>query len=197
VNVIELSRAWSAASLPNYSSNELKQACMRLDIKLCHAPVRDGASKGKIERFFRGFRDRFLTIEHDFISLDDLNNKTWNWVENEYNSKYHTGIQMNPIDRFNIDLNRIKFLTDDEYSEEVFFVEVERKVSKTNVFSINSQKFECPVDLREQRIQVRFDRSKYHRFIVYFKGKRMGEANLLDLHSNSKQDRKNQNGREF
>ena len=30
----------------NYSSKEILQACLRLDIKLSHAPVRDGAAKG-------------------------------------------------------------------------------------------------------------------------------------------------------
>ncbi len=35
----------------NYSSKEILQACIRLDIHLSHAPVRDGAAKGKIERF--------------------------------------------------------------------------------------------------------------------------------------------------
>ena len=177
----------------NYTSTEILQACLRLDIKLSHAPVRDGAAKGKIERFFRGFRDRFLTQHTQFHSLDELNEKTHAWIETEYNSKHHTGIQMVPIDRFNLDLNRIKFLCDDEYSEEIFFVEQTRKVSKTNVFSINSQKYECPVDLREQKIQVRFDRTRRERFIVYFADKRMGEAILLDLHHNSRAIRKNLN----
>jgi len=54
---------------------------------------------------------------------------------------------MTPIDRFTLDHSRINFLTDDEYTEEVFFVEETRQVSKTNLFSINSNKWECPVDL--------------------------------------------------
>lgn len=53
----------------NYSSKEILQACVRLDIHLSHAPIRDGAAKGKIERFFRGFRDRFLTLHPTFPSL--------------------------------------------------------------------------------------------------------------------------------
>ena len=61
------------------------------------------------------------------------------------------------------------------------------EVSKTNVFAINSQKYECPVDLREKTIQVRFDRNRRDRFIVYFDGKRMGEANLLNPHHNAYQ----------
>lgn len=169
----------------NYSSKEILQACVRLDIHLSHAPIRDGAAKGKIERFFRGFRDRFLTLHPTFSSLDELNRLTHEWVEGEYNSKYHSGIQMIPIDRFNLDRNRIKFLTDDAYSAEVFFVEENRKVGKTNVFSINSQRFECPVDLREKTVQVRYDRMRHDRFVVYFDGHRMGEATPLDLYANA------------
>lgn len=177
----------------NYSSKEILQACLRLNIKLSHAPIRDGAAKGKIERFFRGFRDRFLTQHIDFATLDELNQKTADWIENEYNSQYHSGIQMIPIDRFNLDRSRIQFLTDDQFSEEVFFVEEDRKISKTNVFSINNCKFECPVDLREKKVQVRFDRIRRNRFVVYFGGHRMGEAHLLDLHHNAKQVRVNLN----
>ena len=174
----------------NYSSKEILQACVRLDIRLSHAPIRDGAAKGKIERFFRGFRgfrDRFLVHHLSFDSLDDLNDKAPDWIENDYNSQYHSGIQMVPLDRFNLDRDRISFLTDDETSDEIFFVEETRKVSKTNVFSINSQKYECPVDLREKRVQVRYDRTRRHRFVVYFNDKRMGDATLLDLHFNARQ----------
>ena len=173
----------------NYTSKEIAQACLRLNIVLSHAPVRDGAAKGKIERFFRGFRDRFLTLENDFKSLDELNKKTSDWIENEYNTKHHSGIQMIPLDRFNMDLSKIKFLSDDEFSEEIFFAEEERKVSKTNIFSINNRKFECPVDLRNKRISVRYDRARCNRFIVYFNNKRMGDASKLNLYQNSKTKR--------
>ena len=170
----------------NYSSKEIAQACVRLSIGLSHAPIRDGAAKGKIERFFRGFRDRFLTLHPTFVSLQELNRLTHAWVEDEYNAKYHSGIGMIPLDRFNLDRNRIQYLTDDAYSAEVFFVEEARRVGKTNVFSINSQRYECPVDLREKTIQVRYDRMHRDRFVVYFDGQRMGEATLLDLVANAR-----------
>lgn len=170
----------------NYTSKEIFQACVRLDIHLSHAPIRDGAAKGKIERFFRGFRDRFLTLHASFASLEELNRLTHEWVEEEYNAKFHSGIQMAPLDRFNLDRNRVRFLADDAFSAEVFFVEEERKVSKTNVFSILSQRYECPVDLREKTIAVRFDRMRPDRFVVYFAGQRMGEATPLDLYANAR-----------
>lgn len=179
----------------NYTSKEILQACLRLDIKLSHAPIRDGAAKGKIERFFRGFRDRLLTQHIEFKTLDELNEKTYQWIEQDYNSKPHSGIQMVPVDRFNLDLNRIEFLTDDEYSAEFFYIEETRKVSKTNVFSINSTQFECPVDLREQKVQVRYDRTRRDSFIVYFADKRMGQATLLNLHHNANEHRQNRENR--
>ncbi len=174
----------------NYTSKEILQACVRLDIHLSHAPIRDGSAKGKIERFFRGFRDRFLVQHLEFESLEKLNELTHEWIENEYNAKHHSGIQMVPLDRFNLDHSRVKFLSDDEYTEEVFFVEEDRKVSKTNVFSINSQKYECPVDLRDKKIQVRYDRTRRNRFVVYFRDQRMGDASLLNLHYNATRSRK-------
>ena len=170
----------------NYAAKEILQACVRLDIHLSHAPIRDGAAKGKIERFFRGFRDRFLTLHPSFSSLSELNRLTHQWVEEEYNAKPHSAIGMAPIDRFNLDRNRVAFLTDDVYSAEVFFIEEERRVSKTNVFSINGQRHECPVDLRGKTVQVRYDRMRRDTFIVYFDGQRMGEATPLDLHANAR-----------
>jgi len=169
----------------NYSAKEIHQACLRLDIRLTHAPVRDGAAKGKIERFFRGFRDRFLTLHTQFNSISQLNQLTHEWIENDYNNQYHSGIQMCPVDRFNLDHARIHYITDDQYSEEIFFIEEQRKVSKTNVFSINATAFEAPVDLRGKTIHVRYCRTRKDRYIVYFNDKRMGDATALDVHHNA------------
>ena len=171
----------------NYTSKEILQACLRLDIRLAHAPVRDGAAKGKIERFFRGFRDRFLVMHTHFDSLDQLNQMAQAWIEDEYNAQPHSSIQMRPLDRFNLDHDRINFLRNDAFTEEVFFVEETRRVSKVNVFSINSQKFECPVDLRNKTIHVRYNRSHRDRFIVYFNDQRMGEARPLNQYFNALQ----------
>ena len=174
----------------NYTSKEILQACVRLNIRLSHAPIRDGAAKGKIERFFRGFRDRFLVMHASFSSLEQLNQMTQAWIEDHYNNQPHSSIQMRPLDRFNLDHDRIVFLSNDAFTEEVFFVEVDRCVSKVNVFSINNQRFECPVDLRNKTIQVRYNRKQRDRFIVYFNDQRMGEATPLHQYFNAQQPSK-------
>ena len=93
-----------------YTSKEITQICTRLGCLLCHAPVRDGAAKGKIERFFRTVRQMFLTQQLDLSSLEALNRAFIAWVEDEYNAREHSTLQMRPIDRFGLDLPRIRFL---------------------------------------------------------------------------------------
>ncbi|GMQ83803.1 MAG: hypothetical protein BMS9Abin06_0545 [Gammaproteobacteria bacterium] len=48
------------------------------------------------------------------------------------------------------------------------------------------------MDLRQKTVQVRYDRSRLDRFIVYFADKRMGEAQVLDLHFNANAMRESQ-----
>ena len=80
---------------------------------------------------------------------------------------------MIPLDRFNLDRDRIQYLADDAYTEEVFFVEEDRKVNKTNLFSIHSQKFECPVDLRQRSFRYALT-GRRTRYLVYLKGNAWG-----------------------
>lgn len=42
---------------------------------------------------------------------------------------------------------------------------------------------------RRKKIQVRYDRARRDKFIVYFNDKRMGQASLLDLYFNARQNR--------
>ncbi|HBF46587.1 MAG TPA: hypothetical protein DDW91_09005, partial [Shewanella frigidimarina] len=79
----------------------------------------------------------------------------------------------------------LNFLVDDEFTQEVFFIEVTRKVTATNVFNLNKMRFEAPVDVRKQSIEVRYDRQYPHYVIVYYQGKRLGQATLLDVHHNA------------
>ncbi len=170
----------------NYSSLEMSQVCERIGAILCHTPVRDGAAKGKIERFFRTVREGFLTRNLDLSSLESLNRAFTAWVEDEYHQREHSSLGMKPIDRFGLDLGRIRFLPPGDVSDELFFVEHSRKVLADNTFSLKNTRFEAPRDLRNRKIQVRFDRLKFDRAIVYFKGERMGEARPVDFIANDR-----------
>lgn len=170
-----------------YCSQEITLICARLGIILRHAPIRDGAAKGKIERFFRTVRECFLVRKLDLSSLDALNKQFTAWVEDEYNSREHSAISMKPIDRFGLDLSRIKFLPPSPANDELFYAESTRKVKKDNTFPFNGVRYETPVDLRDKEIQIRYERnSENTQVIIYYKNNRMGTAKLLDLISNAK-----------
>lgn len=169
-----------------YTSKEISQICTRLGCLLCHAPVRDGAAKGKIERFFRTTRQNFLSRTLDLSSLESLNRAFVSWVEDEYNVKVHSVLKMRPIDRFGLDLSRIRFLPPNEINDELFFVEETRTVLADNTFSLKRIRFEAPRDLRSRKVQVRFNRSNFDRAVVYYKGERMGEAKPVDFEANDR-----------
>lgn len=140
--------------------------------------------KGKVERFFRRVRDQFLSRNLNLSSLDALNRQFTEWGENQYNASNHSAIGMKPIDRFGIDLRRIRFLPPSETNDELFFAEEGRTVKKDNTFQISNKRYETPVDLRDKKIQVRFDRHQPETIVVYYKGQRMGLAQPLDLVAN-------------
>jgi len=169
-----------------YTCQEINQICARLGIILCHTPVRDGAAKGKIERFFRTVRDQFLLQALDLSSLEALNRQFHHWVENHYNAQVHGTLQMKPIDRFGLDLQRIRFLNPMEANDELFYVEETRSVRKDNTFSILAARYEAPRDLADRVIHVRYNRANPDRIVVYYKGERMGEATRLDFLANDR-----------
>ena len=141
-----------------YSSREIVQICARVGCLLHHTPVRDGAAKGKIERFFRTVRDQFLARELDLSSFEALNRQFAHWAEEHYNSQLHSVLGLSPLDRFALDRHRVRFLPPNEANDELFFVEEDRSVRADNTFSFQATRFEAPRHLPERTIQVRFQR---------------------------------------
>lgn len=173
-----------------YTSKEITLICARVGTLLCHTPVRDGAAKGKIERFFRTVRQQFLSLALDLSCLAQLNNQFRLWVEEDYNARTHSTLGMRPLDRFGLDLKRIRFLTPSEANDELFYLEEERTVKKDNTFSFCARRYEAPRDLRARKINVRFDRTSSVPPVVYLKGERLGPATLLDPVANDRPARK-------
>ncbi len=169
-----------------YCSLEITLICARVGCILRHTPIRDGASKGKIERFFRRVRDQFLSRKLDLSSLEILNKQLTHWVEEKYNASDHSAIGMAPVNRFAMDMKFIKFLSPNEANDELFYAEETRTVKKDNTFSFKNIRYESPADLRSRKITVRFDRNKLNKIVIYYKNNRIGLAYKLNLVANSK-----------
>ena len=93
-----------------YSCQEITLICYRVGCILRHTAVRDAVAKGKIERFFRRVRDQFLVRKLDLSSKPST-------ASSSTGSKTTTtpcltdALGMKPIDRFGIDLSRVRFLS--------------------------------------------------------------------------------------
>lgn len=122
----------------------------------------------------------------DLTSLTAFNRAFFGWVENEYHAREHSVLKMRPIDRFGLDLSRIRFLPPSEANDELFFVEQDRQVLADNTFSLRRMRYEAPRDLRSRKIQVRYSRVQLGRVVVFYKGERMGEARLVDFEANDR-----------
>jgi len=74
-----------------YKNYQLSLICGNLGIQLCHAAVRDGAAKGKIERFNRTFRMKFLNCNNvaGCETIEELNGQLSTWI-NKYNQTIHS-----------------------------------------------------------------------------------------------------------
>ena len=172
----------------NYASKELATICTRLGTALIHTPVRDGAAKGKIERFFRTVRDQFLVRNLSAITtLRQLNTQFSHWVEDTYHSREHSTLGMNPIDRFGLDLSRLNYLSPSEFNKELFYLEATRKVRADNTFSYQNIRYETPRDLRNHTITIRYDRADPNNPpIVYQDNQRLGPATRLNFLDNDR-----------
>ena len=176
-----------------YSSAELTTICNRLGVRLCHTPVRDGAAKGKVERFFRTVRDQFLVRQLDLSSIDVLNEQFIAWAENEYNHRHHSTLGMKPVERYALDRERVQYLRPNQYSEELFMMEETRGVGADNTFSYKRIRYEAPADLRKKTIHIRYDKAPTgqktappSRIPVYYQGQRIGLAKALDRIANDR-----------
>ena len=176
-----------------YSSAELTAICARLGIRLCHTPVRDGAAKGKVERFFRTVRKQFLIRQLDLSSIERLNEQFIIWAEDEYNHRHHSTLGMKPVERYALDRERVQYLPPNQHSEELFMAEQTRGVIKDNTFSYRRIRYEAPADLRGKTIHIRFDQGPStakagppKQIPVYYKGRRIGLAKALDRTANDR-----------
>ena len=172
---------------PSFSSELLARSCAMASISLIHSKPYDCPSRGKVERFFRTVRERFLSGVQEGITLDELNEAFWLWLQEDYHHKLHTGIGQRPIDQYNASLSRvhIRRLSSTEL-DEIFLIRHERIVNNDATISFKGAIYEVPAAYIRQRIEIRHPVDSPEDLYLYDNGLRVGQIKLVDKKENAR-----------
>ena len=177
----------------SYKNEQLSLICGSLGIVLSHAPVRDGAAKGKIERFNRTVRMKFLCqLESvESITIDELNNAFSKWVA-EYNNTIHSSTKTTPNEAFNLGCKDIKWFDgDNDDLERAFMNRTIRKVANDSTIRIEKILYDVPMFYIGQRVEIRWFPGYYNNVWLVTKDNRLLELVPTNKEENSKVSRIN------
>lgn len=141
-----------------YKNDQLSLICGGLGIVLCHAAVRDGAAKGKIERWNRTLRMQFLSTlpEHAKEGIGELNAELAKWVAS-YNQRAHSSTKQAPAEAFAAEADKLRFVQGgDQALHDAFMNRMTRKVANDATIRIDGKLFDVPMGLIGEKAEVRF-----------------------------------------
>lgn len=141
----------------SYSNEQLSMICVSIGTLLLHTKIRDGASKGKVERHFRTLKERWLyTLDISKISsLSQFNDMLRDYMRS-YNTTFHRGINGIPMDRYQHSKDHPKKPQSREWLEECFFNRTTRKVRKDSTVSIDNICYDVPMQFISAKVDIRY-----------------------------------------
>ena len=165
-----------------YRSPQLARIAAAIGILIIHTPPYQPEGRGKIERFFRSGREQFLAAldPKALLSLDQLNERLWHWLDTVYHRREHSSLQTTPLVRWQRDIEQVRQLPPATDMRRLFFHRLDRVVRRDSPFLLRSRFFEAPPHLAGQRIEVRFDPLDPAQVEIYHAGKPEGPARLVD-----------------
>ncbi|MCQ6282957.1 DDE-type integrase/transposase/recombinase [Bacillus sp. EB600] len=168
-----------------YRSETLQYACAQLGITLTHTAPFDPRSKGKIERLFKTVQTRFyplLQIE-PAQSLEELNERFWRWLEEDYHRRVHASLEgKTPHEVFHSQISDITFLEDLSILETIFLKREQRKVKPDGTISLDKRLYEVPSRFIGQSVDVRMDDKGIY---IFENDRKVAEATLVSMNDNA------------
>lgn len=140
-----------------YKNEQLSLICGQMGTVLIHTPVRDGASKGKVERNFRTLRSRFLnTLDPSSLSgIDELNSLLADYIR-RHNTSVHSATGMTPYSRYMEDTAHIRMPKSRQWLDECFLHRVKRKVRNDSTVTINKETYDVPMEFIRSTVEIRY-----------------------------------------
>lgn len=142
-----------------YRNDALAGICGRIGCVLIHTPVRDGASKGKVERNFRTLRERFLNCmdPSQKLTIDELNDRLAQYII-EHNTTIHSAHNARPIDVWTSDAQTLppKMPESTDWLLAAFRNRCLRCVRKDGTVVLGKITFDAPAHLIGEQVTIVF-----------------------------------------
>ncbi len=167
---------------PGFRSHHLAHITASLGIALVHSRPHKPEGRGKIERIFKTIRSQLLSVVDQGISLKELNQALWDWIDNDYHQRIHSSTKEAPLARYLKHIHLIREAPKD--MEDYFRKRITRRVYKDRTVSLNSRLFEAPVGLIGKIVTLLFHQHDPLRIEVFFNETSHGYLVPLDLNIN-------------
>ena len=141
----------------SYNNEQISFICGSIGTVLLHAPVRDGAAKGKVERNFRTLKERWLYgLDITQIqSLEEFNRLLSDYIR-KHNTTRHSVTGQTPLERFLATNERIRKPKSREWLEESFHNRLLRNVNRDATVHLDGLTYDAPMQFIGQKVEVRF-----------------------------------------
>lgn len=172
---------------PSFSSDFLARCCALSGISLIHSKPYDSPSRGKIERYFRTVRARFLSTLTEKPSLEELNASFCAWLNDDYHHRVHSGINERPIDRYHRSANHTQITRPSKAElDDIFLVRHERMVNNDATISFKGRIYEVPTAYIRQRVDIRHPVDTDKELYLYDKDIRVARLRFVDKRQNAR-----------
>lgn len=175
-----------------YRSQQFEYICASLGSTLLHSQPFVPQGRGKVERMFSTVRMRFLSsLDASLLKdVDDLNQRYFKWLEDDYKRKSHKGLNdLTPHDVFMSQISNINLVTDIDRINENFLLRITRKIQPDATIQIENILYETDSRFSGKRMEIRYEPEWLNDFskplYIYEDGKKLGEAKVVRFHDNA------------
>ncbi|MES0447340.1 MAG: DDE-type integrase/transposase/recombinase, partial [Desulfobacterales bacterium] len=163
---------------PAFRSKHLEYISASLSITLIHARPYLPQGKGKIERWFKTVRSRFLP-HVTATTLPELNGALDRYLTDDYHQRKHSATGQTPLDRFTSHMHCLRSAP--ENLKDNFRKVALRKVAKDRTITLDGRIYEAPVALIGKRVELLYHLTDPESIEVRYKNKSFGMLRPVDL----------------
>ena len=175
-----------------YRSQQFEYICASLGCTLLHSQPFVPQGRGKVERMFSTVRMRFLgNLDASLLKdVDDLNQRYFKWLEDDYKKKSHKGLNdLTPHDVFMSQISNVNLVNDIDRINENFLLRITRKIQPDATIQIENILYETDSRFSGKRMEIRYEPEWLNDFskplYIYEEGKKLGEAKVVRFHDNA------------